>query len=320
MEPIKNGLALKIFDAYPDVPLLKDMKWGDDRKEGEPKKNVHLIDATIFQNYCWYHGIAPRVYGLKQVKRKGKQYWAQITDYIEGEVGVGSLYEQAKKLGEVYGFQVAKDDYNDNDAIGGKLVDFNTFHPAEGREELVRKLYVEQGRYGKIYYHNALGLKNSPRDNEQRIKWMGLDRIKFKGKSVLDIGCAGGYFLHYAKDQGATCLGIDNEQTIHAAFIWANEMRYWDISFMAMDATQELPKGKFDIVLYLSMNFHIGFPDTLWDVLNKDSTLVVEDNAKDREEIKLPEKIGHRFERLEFVGRSKDHGNKPSYHCYGFKK
>jgi len=324
VEPIGKGLALKIFDAYPDVVELDQMKWGDNPKKDQPKQNVSLTDATIFQNYCWWARIAPRVYGIQTVKRNGINYWAQLTDYLEGDniiEEVDFLYQKAKEVGETYGFQSMKDDFSHRDAVGDKLVDFNTFHPIDNRMEIIKKLYIEEARYGKIYYHNAFGLTNSPRSNENRIKWMGLHKLNWKGKSVLDIGCAGGAFLQYAKICGAnTVIGVDNKKTLHGAFIAANEYRHWDIGFIAMDASKELPKEKFDIVLYLSMNFHIGIPNHLFDTLSKHGVLVIEDNAEDRNKIPLPDKLRDRFEVIKFMGFSKDHGNKPNYHCYGLKK
>lgn len=316
--------GLKIFDAYQNPGDLETFTWGDDPKPDQPKKNVRLVDATIFQNYCWWHGIAPRVYGINKVRRSGSTYYAQKTDTLKNHAAsmqeAMDVYNQAKVLGKLYGFQTEKDDYSVRDVMDGKLVDFNTFHPADGRQDTIKRLYIEKARYGKIYYHNAFGLRKGPRKNIRRLKYMGLNQIDYKGKSVLDAGCAGGYFLHYAADQGAKqLLGVDLTDPIHAAFIWANEQRYWKIDFDVMDLTKDWPEERFDVVHYFSMNYHIGFPDGLFSTLKQSSILVVEDNAKDREEHPLPEKIGDRFERIERVGTSYDHGGKINYHLTGFK-
>ncbi|KKN71699.1 hypothetical protein LCGC14_0417650 [marine sediment metagenome] len=331
VEPYKpnshDGLGLKIFDAYPNPGPLETFNWGDDPPKNGHRRNVRLIDATIFQNYCAWRGLAPRVYEITQVKRNGNKYWAQLTDYLYGdfdEDNVAELYEKVKEIGRIYGFTTHKNEYQRGDAIDGKFFDFNTFYPVENRLEIIKKLYVEKGRYGKIYYHNvvAFGLNNSPRHNKKRITWMGLDKLDFRKKHVLDIGCAGGYFMQYASKKGAkNVFGFDNKSTIEAAHISANEQGHWKLGFYERDFTEKAPVGEaqHDIVLYLSMNYHIGLPEHLFDTVAKDGVLVIEDNAKDREENLLPSKIGDRFERIELVGRSLDHGNKPTYHCYGRK-
>ncbi len=322
--------AFKIFDAYPleSAEAVKDVKWGDDPSEGTVKKNNLLTEATIIQNYAWWHGLAPRVYAIHSVLFNKKFFAAQELDYATGiepmtDAEAMPVYEKVINLGSVYGFQNLKKDCSPKDVIGEQLIDFNTFHFTEDHKEVIRKIYYDQSIYGKIYYHNVpeFGLNKSPRSNEDRIGYMGLDRLDFKDKSVVDLGCAGGFFTRYAKDQGASyVMGLDNARTAYAAFIISNELGYWDIDYKGIDLVKDqYPDVKVDIMLYLSINFHIEFPEQMFKMLKKDSILVVEDNAKDRETNLLQNKIGHLFEKIEKVGISKDHGDKINYHCTGYK-
>lgn len=323
--------ALKIFDAYPinDIEQIKDLKWGDDPTGDNPKMNSYLNRASIIQNYAWWHGLAPKVYNIGYTYTNGKTYAVQETELMRGENAANmdeamKVYLAVLKLGDKYGWQNKKQDCSMKDVVGGKLVDFNTFHFIENREEFIKNLYFEKARYGKIYYHRVpeWGINGGPRDNEARIGYMGLDKMDFKNKTVLDVGCAGGGFCRYAKDKGAKyVLGLDMADPIEAAFIVANELGYWDaVDFKVTDLkTDAYDYGQFDIVLFLSMNFHIGFPEDLFKTLRPDSTLVVEDNAKDRETNLLTDKLKDMFERIEKVGISTDHGNKINYHLTGLK-
>lgn len=325
-----NEHAFKIFDAYPleTVEQVKDVKWGDDPTDGVKKNNL-LTEATIIQNYAWWHGLAPRVYGIHSLLFNKKFFAMQELEYATGKAPVDDTealvtYNKVIELGKTYGFQNIKKDCSTKDVIGDKLIDFNTFHFTEDHQEKIRALYSTHGIYGKIYYHKIpqIGLNKGPRMNDDRISYMGLDRLDFKGKDVADLGCAGGHFTRYAKDMGANKVtGFDNERTAYAAFIASNELHYWDIDYVGIDLSKDhMPDmKKVDILLYLSMNFHIEFPKEMFKLLKKDSILVVEDNAKDREVNLLPNKIGHMFEKCEQVGVSLDHGAKLNYHLTGYK-
>jgi len=319
---------LKIFFAYPVKKDQTDIEWGDGM--------VSLREATKIQNYAWLHGLAPRVYGIVKVWFLRKWYLAQIVEVLYGEKAKSmeeavNVYNKVAELGKIYGFEIIKKDVSLDDVIDGKLVDFNTFRFTKDHLEKVKKLYIENARYGKIYYHNVpeWGLKGSPRKNEDRVKYMKLDEIDFKDKSVLDLGCAGGFFCRYAKDRGASyVLGIDykgkgSNNPILGALILSNELEYWDIEFLNRDLSdvnlwadiyfrgQMKNSSFFDIVFYLSMNYHIGIPPALADITKK--LCIFEDNSKERNALPTLKKM---FRKVKLVGRAKDHGDKPIYWCY----
>jgi len=313
---------LKIFN-FEDVDNWdKDICWGDRPKPNEPNMSVPLEDAIKIQNICWIYGLAPRVYSKVGVTLGMKKHMGVVTDKAEGERSIEraeEVYEKVKKIGEKYGFKNDKDDYSKDDVIGGKLVDFNTFHFVKGYEDKLKKQYIENNRYGKIYYHNVpeLGLNNSPRKNDKRIKWLGLDKIDFNGKSVIDFGCAGGFFCRYAKDRGAgKVIGIDHvgkgsDNSVKGAKLVSNHLGYWDINFWDMDLEIVQHNMEADITFFLSMNYHVGIPG--WVSKWTKELCVFEDNSKNRDALPELEKL---FSKVERVGTAKDHGDKPIYWCW----
>ncbi len=316
--PDGRGRAYKVFDAYPKKDWEMDidkMVWGF----------YPLKDLTIIQNYAWWHGLAPRVYDIVKVRigRPVVYYYAQEVDYLTGEYAEAKeheTYEKINKLGETYGFKYDKIDCSPTDIMGGKLVDFNTFHLTDDHLKKVQELYRTKGKYGKIYYHKIpeWGMKKGPRDNDARIGQMKLGKVDFKNKNVIDIGCAGGFFTRYAKDRGATYVkGVDSENTAHAAFIASNELGYWDIDYEGTDLRKPYNAGDevFDIAFFLSMNHHVAVPD----VVKQAKMVVYEDNSKDlRHEERIQSEWKQWFKRIEFVGFATDHDKKGKaiYHCY----
>ena len=315
--PLDENMLLKVFDFKEFDPDDVDaFEWGDPPNGDNPRMNVKLTDATLIQNLCWLHGLAPRVWGIV---KEGK-YLAQEVEKLEGGVDIKEaykVYNKVKELGKVYGFGNEKDDVSDRDVIDGKLVDFNTFH-FKDRDKL-KEEYIKHARYGKIYYHNVpeWGLNNAPRDNEARERYMKLHEIEFADRSVLDLGCAGGYFCRYAMDRMAReVVGIDypdvvGSDPIKGANIVSFALGYNDIRFIDADLLKYKPLNDSDIVFFLSMNFHISIPEWLASVTNE--VCIFEDNSKERNAKKQLEKM---FREVKWVGTAKDHGNKSCYHCF----
>jgi len=212
--------------------------------------------------------------------------------------------------------------------MGGKLVDFNTFHFTEDHREKVMAIIRDKGHYGKTIYQDEpkLDIISTPRKTQHRIEAMKLDKIDFKGKSVLDLGCATGGFCRYASDRGAgAVLGIDFEDVVgtdtrEAAYLVAWELGYFDIEFEQMDLRVEKPP-KADIVFFLSLDYHIGLPDWLAEVTNE--VCVFELNTRGfNKDINIEKgtenKLRVMFRKIKLVGRAEDQGNcqKPIYHCF----
>jgi len=91
------------------------------------------------------------------------------------------------------------------------------------------------------------------------------DRLDFRGKSVLDIGCWDGYFSFMAEQRGASRVvslddpdfrwgGLDGYRFLHEHFHSQAEWRKGSI--------YNLPEERFDIVLCYGVLYHINDPLT----------------------------------------------------------
>lgn len=351
VKKLDNDKLVKVFnfkksDYWRD---LSTFMWGDDPVGDEPRMNVRLLDATIIQNLCWLHGLAPRVYEIVRVRVGIDHFWGQVQDDLGGEFVASHedafpVYESVKKLGEQYGFKNAKDDVSREDVINGKLVDFNTFHWEDDYLDKLAKTYTQYAKYGKKHYHDLkeLGVTGAPRRNEQRVAEMCLDKVDFSGKHVVDLGCAGGWFTRYAKRRGARqvvgldyidCVGSDPIIASYLAAFVADQhdnlYYYFDLSkpnasLLDLTGTGDAQIGcregqvpaelKWDVVLFLSMTYHVGVPDLLASCTKE--LCVVEDNSKNRD---AKEKLDKMFRRVELKGYTTDRGEKyklPVYYCY----
>lgn len=339
-----NNTCVKVFDLIEirNPADFYNKTWGDRPKEGEPDMSSKLFEATQIQNLCAMYGLAPRVYGLETVKIGYKHYAAQFCKFIDGKKAGSdeeaiAVYNKIKALGEQYHFNNEKDDVSVDDVIAGKLVDFNTFSftdKGESYKEYVKKSYINDGRYGKVYYQNIkeLGLNGGPRQSEDRIKYLALDNLDFEGKNVLDVGCAGGFFTRYARFKNAKrAIGLDTPNTIKAAKHTANYLGFFNIDYFASgedgnfkmpneiwgrEAFQEFPKFSFDIVFFLSMYMHIGLPQEILTSMTDDGIMIFEKNGRESD-YDVEQMLISKFNHVELVGHGKDHGDKPIYHCKG---
>jgi len=246
-----------------------------------------LVEATAIQNLCWMGGFAPRVYGLIEVERNGKIFPAQVIEFIKGEVGGVDKEKVMTEMDKfLFKFDV-RTSHNEmvgqHDFIDGKLIDFQGFTFREGSREKIIAYIREVGRYGKAHYQSIpeLGVSAKPRDTESRIKEMGLDKVDFKGKNVLDIGCNSGVFCNYASKMGAKrVVGIDMPNNVKASQVLAFYLGYHNNDYFAFDLTGGKPiiDVEIDITLLLSMVCHIGLPEWIGEITKE--LLIVEENAK----------------------------------------
>jgi len=327
------GRAKAILKIFHGNPVTNDMKledalWGDNPKDNNPKKNTTLLDATRFQNICWYHGLAPRVYGLFTTKYQGKLVVGQLVEDAGREHGTQEeaeeVYNKVVALAQDWGFKNEYEDVSKYDSIGGKLVDLQTFQRTKEYDRIIKDFYNENAMWGANPYQKVEGVTmQGVRKTWTRKEDMQLGSIDFKGKSVIDIGCSGGEMVRYALKHGARRVtGYDNNEfgnVTKAAFLMSNHLAYFNADFVKRDLNSEKPDGHYDIAFYLSMLLHTGYPDWLkeiakftileWNCWFRDKGIDKPEDVKKTEEI-----ISKDFIILR-VGEARDHGNKPIYHC-----
>lgn len=323
-----NTTALKVFYGNPleEGQTLDDARWGDDHDPtdtNQVRRNTRLLIGTKIQNFCFLHGLAPRVYEVFEAEYEGKRVAVQLTEFLtdphtEDAKMIEAVHNKISSLGKQYGFSEVKDLLDYKDIMGEKCVDLQQYAFDKDVEEKIKSIYFVRGRYGKVYYQNVpeLGLNGGPRKSLDRVNYLKLDKIDFKGKVVWDIGCAGGFFCRYAYSKGAKrVIGFDMRDPAEAAYVLSNYLGYFNIDFETVDLKLGIPEKypKPDIAFLLSMNFHIPIPERIFEA----ETVIFEDNGRESRALDvLGRPWTEHFNRYEFIGRGIDHGDKAIYHLY----
>jgi hypothetical protein len=269
----KNKI-LKIFTKEPlEDSILDDFRWGGD--SGFP---IH--DTIRMQNIANFHGLAPRAYSLDVVDYEDKKCVAKLTDFVEGQPTTTSmepLDKVLKQFGVLYHQECI--DYGMNNFINNQLVDFQTIGLDE--EIYLKKIteILQTNVFGFLYQDVPEIDLNTHRNIRVRTKSLGLDDVSFTGKTVLDIGCSNGMFCNYFHQRGAKrVIGLDIEELAFAAKHLSNYLKNYNIDYYGVDLKKETYENlrkmigidKFDIILFLSMNAHVGIPDFIMDFCGGD--------------------------------------------------
>lgn len=291
----RDNIVLKVFRQFSDT--IDGFTWG------EGINNIsEIVEATKIQNIYSFFNLAPRVYDLIMVKdMRGNPHVAQVTDFIIGDEGL--LPGEMETLMEIASTNCISftADIRPENFIDGKVVDFQGCKFTD--YELYKKSVIDGVQRmahwptsGTSYQDiGELGIEGK-RKTDYRIEKLGLDRIDYKGKNVLDVGCSGGAFCLYASKMGAKrVVGVDFPEAISATKRLANILEYWNIDFIGKDLKNTdwksiyYPTGidNFEVVLFLSMAHHIGYPKYL-EMLAKD-LIVFEGNQRDADQKVLDE-------------------------------
>jgi tRNA (mo5U34)-methyltransferase len=129
------------------------------------------------------------------------------------------------------------------------------------------------------------------------IKWSRLREAipaDLTGKSVLDIGCNGGFYSMEMKRRGAArVLGIDADPDYLAQARFAAEVYGLDIEFQEMSVYDVASlKEQFDLVLFMGVLYHLRHPLLALDLLSehvvKDS-MVFQTLTRGSDDVLVPE-------------------------------
>ncbi len=95
-----------------------------------------------------------------------------------------------------------------------------------------------------------------------------------RGKSVLDIGCNGGFYSIEMKRRGADrVLGIDFDEDYLAQARFAAEVLGCDIEFRKLSVYRVAELGeKFDVVIFMGVLYHLRHPLLALDLLHQHVT------------------------------------------------
>jgi tRNA (mo5U34)-methyltransferase len=152
------------------------------------------------------------------------------------------------------------------------------------------------------WFHNIdlLGVQTAPGHflgDYPSLKWRNFERAlpaDLTGKSVLDIGCNGGFYSIEMKKRGADrVVGIDHdeqylEQARFAARVLDYEIEFRRLSVYKLADLQE----KFDLVLFMGVFYHLRHPllalDLLYEHVTRD-LLVFQSLQRGSEEVERVE-------------------------------
>jgi tRNA (mo5U34)-methyltransferase len=129
------------------------------------------------------------------------------------------------------------------------------------------------------WFHNIdlKGVRTAPSHflgDYPAIKWRRFaDAIPkdLRGRSVLDIGCNGGFYSIEMKRRGAgRVLGIDSDADYVAQARFAAEVSELDIEFRQLSVYEVERIGeKFDIVLFMGVLYHLRYPLLALDLIHE---------------------------------------------------
>lgn len=328
----RPGVCLKVFFT-PLIGKIDDFYWGHPFKASSNRmsprfERTRLLDAVIMQNLCAFHGLAPRVYEVLTLRWEGKEYPALLVEDLGMGHDLTSLSDREKifgaieKIGTEYGFHFTfKDLGQASNIVKGKLVDFQGLELAADYKDQVIARYNKRAKWAENTYQSVPGLGIAGyRDNERRLELMQLDKIDFKDKYVVDVGCSGGFYCRYAADRGAKrVMGIDLPEVIESTFEISNFLGYHNIDFVGTTLERE-KDYEFgfapNVIFFLSVQRYFGYAPYL-----KKADVVVYEHNGDEPEADLIEKFKTDFKEVVDLGNTgQDTGSKDDRHTYIFKK
>lgn len=324
-----EDITLKVFLAEGDIETFI---WGSEiDREGS---SSNLITSTKIQNQFHCYGLAPRVFDLVYLKSEERRYICQVTTEARGKWQgdrnfIKWFFRTMRYLFEELGIEVSGEDHRPGNLIGFQWVDWQGLRYRD-EEELGHKLLerVDQvagwGPLDDAYQSvDCLGHKGR-RPVDERIDLLKLANIDFTDKTVLDIGCSAGLMADYAASRGAQYVaGVDMPEIARVARDLANHLGIFNVNFFGYDASDpsfgrhlywESRQEKFDIVFYLAMYRHLGYPQHIDNLVGR--VLYFEGHGGvDDEAGQFTEKFQECFSKVELLGYSEDFGRRALLKC-----
>jgi tRNA (mo5U34)-methyltransferase len=141
--------------------------------------------------------------------------------------------------------------------------------------ERIRQRVSELGDW----FHNLdlAGVKTAPQHflgDYPNVKWRAFAHAvpgDLRGKTVLDVGCNGGFYSIEMKRRGAArVVAIDTDERYLAQARFAAEVREAEIDFRNLSVYEAGKlREKFDIVLFLGVLYHLRHPLLALDLLHE---------------------------------------------------
>src|SRR4051794_13122468 len=129
------------------------------------------------------------------------------------------------------------------------------------------------------WFHNIdlRGVKTAPEHflgDYPNIKWRSFEDAidaDLTGKTVLDIGCNGGFYSMEMKRRGAErVLGIDFDDDYLAQARFAAEVLGFDIEFRKLSVYDVGALGeRFDVVIFMGVLYHLRHPLLALDLIRE---------------------------------------------------
>ena len=297
-------------------------------------RNKMQIIAQVQRIFSWY-GLAPRFYKTISVTdTEGQEYLAHVVELATGDYcfdiitmrNMVGLMKGIEKQHHLY----SNDDFWPSNMVGGRWVDFDNYDFTD-LEQYKTDMAVKYNRFAtwgngvKSAYQQFEEIGIASGRGDIRKIMFDLDNYDFENKTVLDIGCSGGYFTNYCDRRGARAIGIDKSEVIEGARGASNAMNYntefypYDFSKGHFVETIRRITGleKFDYVFFLSMDQHIGFKADYFKELVGDTLFFESNGGKpvNNEYDEFNKKLSDIFESVEFKGVSREGAKRNLFIC-----
>ena len=164
-----------------------------------------------------------------------------------------------------------------NDQLLKKVSEYNWYHKIHIKDDIWTIPTDALEVNGKFVTHSSQNSHWS-----QKKVFSVLDKIDFKDKKVLDIGCRDGLFSFYAEKRGASeIVAIDNDLSKGALEflipLFNSKVKMYEKNLMDLD---EKDYGKFDIIIFVGVLYHLRYPffalKKIKDMLDKKGKLILE--------------------------------------------